>query len=368
MASLYRRPNSALWWAKFRQNGKVIRVSTGCTSKRAARDFLDRHAGKLAEGQPLPVKLDRILFDELRADLSAFYKAMGTLKHPDDAERRLKHLDTAFRGWPAVNITPAAITAYVVKRQGEKVPKTERHVAPASVNRELAMLRRVLRLAIRNGKLLRVPAFDMLREAPPRAGFVTDEQFQAIARHLEPDVAVAARIGYELGWRLREVLGLTWATVDLDAGVLRLEPGTTKNKDGRTAYVTPELAGLLAEQRARVTALERQLGRIIPGVFPYLGRGPLQGQPRRSYIKAWRSAVKAAGLPGIIVHDLRRSAVRNMERDGVARSVATKITGHRTEAIYRRYAIVSDADLKEAMSRRAQFGHIQAAKVVKLAR
>jgi len=358
MASLYKRPNSSHWWAKFRIGGKVVRVSTVCEKKRAAKDWLDVHAGKIAEGQPLPVKLDRILFDELRADLSAHYKATGCVKHLDDAERRLKHLDAAFRGWPAVNITPATITAYVVKRQGEKVPKTARQVAPATVNRELAMLRRVLRLAVRNGKLLRVPAFDMLREAPPRAGFVTDEQFQAIARHLEPDVAVAARIGYELGWRLREVLGLTWATVDLDAGVLRLEPGQTKNSDGRLAYVTPELTRALREQHERVRAIERE-GKIVRWVFPHLGKGPLRGEQRRSYIKAWRSACNAAGLAGRIVHDLRRSAVRNMERDGVPRSVATKITGHRTEAVYRRYAIVSDADLRDAARRRAQFGHTQ---------
>jgi len=107
--------------------------------------------GPVSTDGPTP----RILFDELRSDLSTFYEATGALRHPADAERRLKHLDAAFGGWPAVNISAAAITAYAAKRLGEKAlirrdgqvvagPNT---AAPATVNRELAMLKRLLRLA-----------------------------------------------------------------------------------------------------------------------------------------------------------------------------------------------------------------------------
>ena len=85
-------------------------------------------------------------------------------------------------------------------------------------------------------------------------------------------------------------------------------------------------------------ALDREHDRITPWVFPHLD-GPHQGERRQSCIKRWRAACTATGLPGRIVHDLRRSAVRNMERDGVPRSVATRITGHRTESIDRRYGV-----------------------------
>jgi len=56
-------------------------------------------------------------------------------------------------------------------------------------------------------------------------------------------------------------------------------------------------------------------------------------------------------------HDFRRTAVRNLERAGVSRSVAMKLTGHKTEAVYRRYAIVSEADLHEAVSKLARLVH-----------
>jgi len=112
--------------------------------------------------------------------------------------------------------------------------------------------------------------------------------------------------------------------------------------------VTPELKAALTEQLERVKAPERSLGRIVPCVLPHRGKGKRAGQPCRDFRKAWAGACKIAGVPRRYRRDFRRTAVRNVERRGVPRSVATKITGHRTESVYRRYAIVSDADLREA--------------------
>jgi integrase len=69
--------------------------------------------------------------------------------------------------------------------------------------------------------------------------------------------------------------------------------------------------------------------------------------------KAWANACESAGVAERIPHDFRRTAVRNLERAGVPRSVAMKITGHKTVSVYRRYAIVSEADLSEGMKKLA---------------
>ena len=66
------------------------------------------------------------------------------------------------------------------------------------------------------------------------------------------------------------------------------------------------------------------------------------------------AACKTAGVPGLLLHDLRRSAVRNLERVGVSRSVAMKLTGHKTESVYRRYGIVAESDLMEAVGKLAK--------------
>jgi integrase len=86
----------------------------------------------------------------------------------------------------------------------------------------------------------------------------------------------------------------------------------------------------------------KQEDRIVPWLFHR------EGDPVRSFYKVWRKAVRLAGLPGALIHDFRRSAVRNLERAGVSRSAAMKLTGHLTESVYRRYAIVDEQMLREA--------------------
>ena len=196
---------------------------------------------------------------------------------------------------------------------------------------------------------MHLPLLERPKESAPREGFFEQQQYDDVRRHLAPELQVAVQIAHTFGWRMQsEILILERRHVDLEAGTLRLDPGTTKNRDGRIAYLTPELKTALAGQLDRVKALERRLGRIVPFVFPHVGTGSRAGQRRRDFRKAWVSACEAAGVPGKYRHDFRRTAIRNMERRGVPRSVATKITGHRTESVYRRYAIVSDADLREA--------------------
>jgi integrase len=110
---------------------------------------------------------------------------------------------------------------------------------------------------------------------------------------------------------------------------------------------TPELRALLEAQRAHTIEVQGDTKQIIPTVFHR------DGAPIKSFRRAWLSACGAAGVPGRLFHDFRRTAVRNLERAGVPRSVAMQMVGHKTEAIYRRYAIVSDADLRAAADKLA---------------
>jgi integrase len=135
-----------------------------------------------------------------------------------------------------------------------------------------------------------------LREADPRAGFVTSEQFAAIHRHLPEELQVAMTVAYTFGWRKREVLGLKRHQYNAQDGTLRLEPGTTKNREGRLVRLTPELHAMLEAQVERVREMERRDGRVIPWLFPHLDRRRASGSWSRGS-RGWPPAPR----PGCLV-------------------------------------------------------------------
>jgi integrase len=348
MGYLYQRKlknggRSRIWWVKYYVNGHPVRESTGTEKEKAARDFLKSREGRAADGAPVLPRADRVRYEEVADDLRRSYETTGK-RNLMEAGFRLKRLGVFFANRRVVSITPPLITEYVATRQ-------RAGAANGTINRELATLSRMLRLTYENGKLLRLPVIKRLAEADPREGFFEEDQYKAVRRHLPADLQVVAMIAHTYGWRAKsEILPLERRHLNLEKGGLRLDPGMAKNDDGRYVALTAELEIALAEQLARVDALQKRLGRIIPHLFPHL-TGRHAGKPRRNFRKAWATACRKAGVPGRLVHDFRRTAVRNLERAGVARSVAMKITGHRTEAVYLRYAIVNEADIQAAVQK-----------------
>jgi len=338
------------------------RESTGIARtrpKKAAQDVLKSREGRAADGRPLPPRLDRILYDELAEDVRRHYRTSED-RDTQEAEGRLRPLDACFTGRRAAEITTDETTKYVERRQAKGL-------ANGTINRELAMLRHIFRFASEQDppKVVRVPVIRLLKEAAPRAGFFEREQYEAVRRRLRPDLQVAVAIAYTFGWRMRdEVLTLERRHVDLGTGTIRLDPGSTKNDEDRVVYLTPALNVALAEQLDRVRALERKLGRIVPFVFAHAADGPLNpktglrryqaGDRIRDFRRAWRTASKRAGVPGMLRHDFRRTALRNLVNDGTPEKVAMLITGHKTRSVFDRYHIVSPEDLKAATARIVQ--------------
>ena len=178
-----------------------------------------------------------------------------------------------------------------------------------------------------------------------RKGFLDGDQITAIYRALPEPLRPIVKFAYATDWRTpSEVLPLEGRNVDWIGRCVRLDPGTTKNGEGRTFPFTAEIEQILTDQLA-IHEQMKKAERVVPFVFHR------DGERIREFRTAWKNACKAAGCPGKLIHDLRRSAVRTFERAGVPRSVAMSIVGHKTESIYRRYAIVDEAMQREAAAR-----------------
>jgi integrase len=211
----------------------------------------------------------------------------------------------------------------------------EEGAAAATTNYEIGLLRRAFTLAQKAGKVDRIPVIDSLHVSNARRGFFERAELDAVLKHLPSHLQGVMEFAYVTGWRIpSEVLRLTWDRVDFKAGWVRLDVGTTKNEDGRQFPITPELRAILERQRERGT---------VPYVF-----ARHNGKPIRDFHHLWKRARRLAGLPDRIPHDLRRTAVRNLIRSGVAQVIAMKLSGHRSDTIFRRYAIVEEDMLQEA--------------------
>jgi integrase len=188
-------------------------------------------------------------------------------------------------------------------------------------------------LGIENEKIFRKPKIKTLDENNARQGFFEWHDFLKVRGKLVDYLKAPMTFAYFTGWRVRsEVLKMRRDQFDMDRGTAWLYVGTTKNKKARLIYLPSNLIQLLKS-------------------LPHSDIGPMfhnNGKPIRNYYKAWRKACAAAGEPAKIPHDFRRTAVRNLIRNGVDRKTAKKVTGHLTDSVFGRYNIVDERDLEAA--------------------
>lgn len=354
------RQRGKTWWIRYYRNGQRHEESTRSTKKQTAIDLLRVREGDIAHGIPVTAKLGRFRFDDAAADLVTEYK-VNNRRSLDELERRIKkHLLPYFGGRRMASINTADVRAFIAHRQeqgivahrGLRAGERIGDVSNAEINRELTILKRIFSLSMQAEKLLRRPHVPLLEERNTRRGFFEVEMLHSVLQHLPAPLRPIITFGFITGWRIpSEVLTLEWRQVDFKAGEIRLDPETTKNRSGRVFPMTEELRELLQAQDVARSNL-KQAGQVVPWVFFRMvakGRGGAKSaKPIRAFTKAWKAACIAAGCPGRIPHDLRRTAVRSMVRRGVPERVAMQLAGHKTRSVFDRYNIVSEGDLRTA--------------------
>jgi integrase len=329
MGMLYQRGN--VWWVKYYRHGKCFRESSKSTKKMVAQKLLIRREGEILQGNIPGILFDKIKFDELAEDLLRDYR-INEKKSLDRASASFNRLKSYFEGMPVSMITTHNINLYIEQRLNQGVMN-------ATINRELSALKRMLNLGARQTppKVNRVPYIPMLKENNTRKGFFEHHEFLMLRKALPAHVKGFVTFGYKSGWRISEISGLNWRQVDLIQGIVRLDPGETKNSEARTIYLDDELKSIFQKHWDA-----RKTGKTL---LPYVFLNKYRTDRVKRFDKAWKKACKEAKIGIRLFHDFRRTAVRNMVRAGIPERVAMVISGHKTRSVFDRYNIVNDQDL-----------------------
>jgi integrase len=353
-----------VYWIDYYVSGHRKRERIG-PDKRLAETVLSKRKVEIAEGKFLerqrPVTTT---FDEL-AD--AYLKWIS----PDEqagipARKRswrshdlyaIGQLRAYFGDKRLMAITPALVGQY---RDWRRFTISRRHrpVSTATVNRELACLKRMFNVACKGLIMLKggVPALSPIanvsleREHNERDRVLGSEEFDRLYAAAEDWLKPILLIGYHTGMRKGEIRSLRWDQVDVKRQVIRLKSGDTKTGEGR---VIPLNQGLTAALKSAT----RYLG--CPWVFvnpAMLGASPASSETvdaryhATSITHAFMRACEKAAVKNATFHDLRHTFVTNARRAGIDYFRIMAITGHRTMSVFKRYNTVDEVDLRQAMS------------------
>jgi integrase len=332
------------WWMSFYVDGREQRESTKTTQEEKARRTLrtklkEVHAHELDPTKPFLSQRHRKrsiadLLDALKSD----FEIRGIASKQNLSN--IKRTRADFGMVRAVALSPEAVDRYVEERLADGDAK-------ASINRVLQLLKQAYTLAeLPSPKIRRLDESDNVRR-----GFFSEAEIRRLMALLPGELSDFTLFAWLTGMRKGEIASLRWE--DVDGGCIRLRAENTKNGTARLIPLEGELAELIARRKAARQVKVKETVMLSAQIFHR------KGEPIREFRKSWATACSKAGIRRLF-HDLRRSACRNMVAAGVAQVTAMQVSGHKTDSMFRRYAIVSETDLRTAL--RATQAYLAASK------
>jgi integrase len=327
-----------IWWIRYKVPGEERErfESSKSTNKNDAIRLLNKRRKEIDDRQVTTTDatvgdlLKLYLEDQRRQSRHSYNQAEGYVR---------LHLEPAFGPIKTSKLQSNHIEAFIDQKQAAKY-------ANATINRWLEALRRGYALGLKKLPPLVYVAPDikasMLEEDNVREGFLEHEQYILLRDELPDHQRLILVIGYHLGMRRGEILNLRWDQVDWDANIIRLEKKQTKGKQARVAPLYGELRAWLDMANSKREA-------DCPFIVSWKGHGISEVKT------AWNKARERAGVPELLIHDLRRTAARNMIRAGVPEKQVLLIVGWKTRAMLDRYNITDERDIQVAGQKLADY-------------
>lgn len=325
--SLYKQKNSQFFWVKYYVPGnpKPIRESTKETDEEKAQQYLWKRLGEVATGKFAGLEPERLRVKELFDMLEEEYTNNGRASINTLTHRLKNHLRPYFEDLRAAEVGTRQVSAYIAKRKNAGAKN-------ATINRELEHLRRAFNLGFdaEPQLVLRKFRFKKLVEDNVREGLLEHDKYLTLRAGLPEPYRTLFVCAYHLGTREGELMKVQWSEVDFERKEIVLKRYTTKNKKPRVLPIYGDMAEYLKMAKETRDTLYPN----CPWVFQR------KGDRMRFDHKTWNKRVERLGAPGLLFHDLRRTALTNMIEAGFSEKEAMEISGHRTDRTFRRYHII----------------------------
>lgn len=318
---------SPCWYVRFTApNGQRICRTTRTADRRLAQEYelqLKQELWRTCQlGEEPPKHWEEVVIPWSQAKkLKASWQ---------DLRWHLRILDKYLRGKLLKDIKAEDVDRIKAEREAEGA-------APATANRTLEVMRSVLRMALKRQWLKMLPPIEFLDEPDGRIRWITPEEADRLIHELSKSkrtTPLAEMVRFSLATGLREsnVTGLEWSRVDLERRVMWVESYQSKNGESFNLPLSAEA----------ILVLRRLQGMHPRWVFTYYGRNVDRGNT-----KAFKAALKRAGIPSFRWHDLRHTWASWHVQNGTPLPVLQQLGGWKTLAMVMRYAHLGASHLAE---------------------
>ena len=316
----------ATYTLEFYVNGRKVREPTETRQKENAKTLLREREQSLWEGRYFPRSRSRI-------DLT-----VGTLRDNWLDERKgklsLRH-DKARLGSFVDHVGEHRVVASLATTDviGWRASLEKRKLEVATINRHLAVLRSALNLAAEQGHAHRDPmrGIRMAKERNERDRICSPAEFAKLYEEAEEEIRALVVIGYELGMRLGEIVGLRRDRVDLEAGTVRLRAADTKEAAPKVLVLPASVVKEMKEIPAR--------------------RARFFHHTTETYSRKFAELAAELKIEDLRFHDLRHTAASRMHAAGVDLLIIQAFTGHKTLAMLKRYTRVTPDTMRRALEK-----------------